>query len=45
MKEFIGKNPSFKVVWSFVDQTYSVYKDDRFLILRYQYSDIRCYLN
>ena len=45
MKEFIGKNPRFKVIWNFSNQSYTVYKNNIFLILKYRYSDIKCYLN
>lgn len=44
MKEFIGKN-GFKVIWNFWDQSYKVYKNEKFLILSYRYSDVKNYLN
>lgn len=45
MKMLEGKNKSFKVVWDCNKQSYLVYKDGKYLITKYCYSDIKSYLN
>jgi hypothetical protein len=45
MKTFIGKNPDFVVVWNCNAQRYTVYKNHRFIINAYKWSDIQSYLN
>lgn len=43
--KFIGEKDDFTVYFDPIHQTYSVYKDGKFLIgNKYKYSDIRSYL-
>lgn len=42
---FTGKNKSFQVVWNCRKQAYTVYKDKRYLITKYCFSDIKPYLD
>lgn len=41
----IGKNTSFKAVWDCNKQSYSVYKDNRLIAVKYKFSDVQCYLD
>ena len=39
----IFNNDTFKILWSFLDQEYTVYYKGKFFIRAFRYSDIRCY--
>jgi len=46
MKEFIGKNKNFVVIWVFLKQEYFVYHKGKYLgIKAYRYRDIASYIN
>jgi hypothetical protein len=45
MQEFTGKNPSFKVIWSFNEQCYRVYKNGKLVIKKFRFEDVISYLN
>lgn len=42
---FTGKNTDFKAIWDCQKQYYDVYKNDRFLIRKFRFSDIKSYLD
>jgi hypothetical protein len=42
---WIGKNTDFRVVWNFNRQHYKVYKNNKHLVTRYRWDDIKSYLN
>jgi hypothetical protein len=42
---FIGKNTDFTAVWNCQEQSYTVYKNNRFLIKKYKFSEVETYLN
>lgn len=42
---FTGKNTDFKVIWNCAEQSYSVYKNNKFIVRKFRYSDIKCYLD
>jgi len=42
---FIGKNKDFKVIWNCTKQIYTVYKNNKYLIKKYRFTDITSYLN
>lgn len=45
MKEFIGKNPDFKVIWDCNAQEYIVYYKGKFVVKKYKFSDVKSYLD
>lgn len=44
--KLVGQNKGFEVFFNPSDQTYSVYKGDRFVIgNKYNFSDVKCYID
>ena len=43
--EFTGKNKLFTVIWNCGKQTYTVYKNNKYLTIKFRYNDVKSYLN
>lgn len=42
---FTGKNTDFIAIWNCNSQSYSVYKNKKFLIKKFRYADVKSYLD
>ena len=42
---FTGKNTDFIAIWNCAEQSYTVYKNNKFIVKKYKFSEIRSYLN
>ncbi len=44
--KIVGENKGFRVYFNANDQTYTVFKDGKFLIgNKYKFTDVKCYLD
>jgi len=42
---FTGKNTDFLAIWNCQKQSYTVYKNGRFMVTKYRFADIQSYLD